>query len=383
MRVMVVGGGGREHCIAWKVRQSPMVDELFCVPGNGGTARIGKNLPGDPSDVQGLVALAREHRIDFTIVGPEVPLALGVVDAFEAQGLPVFGPCAEAAKIEASKAFSKEFMVRHRIRTGEFEVFEDAQAARDYVGSVGLPVVIKADGLAFGKGSFVCRSDADVEHALRQTLIDHKLGVAGKRIVVEEYLEGQEASFVVITDGQEAVALPSSEDHKQLLDGDKGPNTGGMGAFSPTDVVDDRLAEKVLHEVMMPAISGLRQEGRSYRGALYAGLMLVEGEVYVLEFNCRFGDPETQATFPRIKGDIMPVLMAAAAGSLSGQRVEVSNDHCVCVVLASQGYPGKYEKGFEVFGLQDAERQGEVFVFHAGTKLEGQRVVTSGGRVLA
>ncbi len=382
MRVMIVGGGGREHALAWKIKQRALVHALFCVPGNAGTASIAENLPGDVMNVPGIVTLAKEHRIDLTVVGPEAPLAAGLADALHSDGLTVFGPTKDAAAIETSKVFAKQFMVKHGIRTAGHSVFEDFRKALFYTQNKELPVVIKTDGLAAGKGAFVCRTEDDANEALRQTLVEGRLGEAGKRVVVEDFLNGQEASVVVITDGETVLALPCSEDHKQLLDGDKGPNTGGMGAFSPTDVVDEALGDRVMREIMLPAVQGLKEQGTTYRGALYAGLMIVDGDPYVLEFNCRFGDPETQATLPRVKGDLVPVLMAAADGSLSGMKIEVEDNHCVCVTLASKGYPGKYEKGFEISGLPDCEKLDNVIVFHAGTKMVDSRVVTAGGRLL-
>ncbi|HUT02809.1 MAG TPA: phosphoribosylamine--glycine ligase [bacterium] len=382
MRVMIVGGGGREHAIAWKVRQSPLVDELFCVPGNAGTEAIARNLPEDAANIQGIVSLAQEHRIDLTIIGPEAPLAMGLSDALQSEGLTVFGPTKEAAAIESSKVFAKQFMADCGIPTPSYWVFDDFRNAISFVDEKGLPVVIKADGLAAGKGAFVCRTEDDVDEALRNTLVEERLGDAGKSILVEACLVGQEASVVVITDGETVLPLPCSEDHKQLLDGDRGPNTGGMGAFSPTEVIDDALRDRVMREIMLPAIRGLKSRGILYRGALYAGLMIVDGDPYVLEFNCRFGDPETQATLPRVKGDLVPVLMAAADGSLEGISIDVADSHCVCVTLASKGYPGRYEKGREIHGLSECERLDNVVVFHAGTKTTDGRALTAGGRVL-
>jgi len=382
MRVMIIGGGGREHALAWKVKQSPLIDALFCVPGNAGTTAIAENLPEDVMAVPKIVALAKDHHIDLTIVGPEAPLAAGLVDAFLAEGLTAFGPTRNAAAIETSKVFSKQFMVSCGIPTAAYSVFDDFTAAKSHVEKMEPPLIIKADGLAAGKGAFVCRTRDDIDEALTQTLIDGRLGEAGKRIVIEDFLPGQEASVVAITDGESVVPLPYSEDHKQLLDGDMGPNTGGMGAFSPTDVVDDALRERVMREIMLPTVRGLKEQGITYRGALYAGLMIVDGDPHVLEFNCRLGDPETQATLPRIKGDLVPVLMAAAEGSLSGMNLEIEDNHCVSVTLASKGYPGKYEKGLEITGLADCEALEDVLVFHAGTKSADGKIVTAGGRVL-
>ncbi|MCD6328244.1 phosphoribosylamine--glycine ligase [bacterium] len=382
MRVMVVGGGGREHAIAWKVKQSPLVDQVFCVPGNAGTAGLGENLPGDPGDIPRMVAIAKDKRVDLTIVGPEAPLAAGIADAFLNEGLSVFGPSKAAAQIESSKLFAKRFMKKHGMPCASYSAFEDYDEAVAHVKAQGLPVVIKADGLAAGKGVFVCRTWDDVEIALRETLLDRRFGEAGDKVIIEELLPGQEASLVVITDGEVVIALPSSEDHKQLLDGDKGPNTGGMGAFSPTDVLDDALLDRVTREIMVPAIRGMAAEGKPYRGALYAGLMIADGKPHVLEFNCRFGDPETQATFPRITSDLVPVFQAAASGSLAGMKIEGEDNHSICITLASEGYPGNYRKGLEISGLPECEKLDGVTTFHSGTKEVGGKLVTAGGRVL-
>ena len=382
MRVMIVGGGGREHALAWKVEQSPLLDALFCVPGNAGTAAIAENLPGDVMDVPSVAALAKRHRIDLTIIGPEAPLAAGLSDALQSEGLAVFGPTKAAAAIESSKLFAKGFMVKHGIRTSGYAAFENPGAASSHIKKRGLPIVIKADGLAGARGAFVCRRERDVDEALRRTLVESRLGKAGKRIVVEDFLDGQEASVIAITDSETILALPCSEDHKQLLEGDKGPNTGGMGAFSPTDVVNRALLERVMREIMLPAVQGLKEQGIEYRGALYAGLMIVDGDPFVLEFNCRFGDPETQATLPRVKGDLAPLLLAAAKGSLAGMTLDVEDNHCVCVTLVSRGYPGEYKKGLEISGLSDCEKLDDVVVFHAGTKRVNGKIVTAGGRVL-
>ncbi|MBN1592634.1 MAG: phosphoribosylamine--glycine ligase [Candidatus Coatesbacteria bacterium] len=382
MRVMVVGSGGREHALAWKIKQSPLVRDLFCMPGNAGTAAIAENIPGDVMDIERVVDIAKSNRIDLAVVGPEAPLAIGLVNALEAKGIAAFGPNKDAAAIESSKLFSKMLMAAAGIRTAKFAAFDVFDAAKSHIDGKELPVIVKADGLAAGKGVFVCRSREDVDEALQKTLLQGEFGEAGKRIIVEEFLPGQEASMVAITDGEVMLPLPGSEDHKQLLDGDKGPNTGGMGAFSPTEVLHRSMRDRVMDEIMYPAIRGLKEQGIIYRGALYAGLMILGGDPYVLEFNCRFGDPETQATLPRLKGDIVPILMAAAKGSLSDMELEVENNHCVCVTLASDGYPGSYRKGLEISGLDDCGKLDDVVLFHAGTKSIGGKILTSGGRVL-
>ncbi len=382
MRVLVVGGGGREHALVWKLRQSPRVREVYCLPGNAGIARLARCVPGDPEDVRAVADFAQEERVDLTVVGPEAPLVAGLVDELARRGLPACGPTAAAAAIEGSKVFAKELMARHGIPTAAYRVFDDPAAAREYVERLGGPVVVKAEGLAAGKGVVVAPGPAEAAAAVEEIMVRRAFGEAGRRVVVEEYLEGEEVSVLALTDGERVLTLPSSQDHKRALDGDRGPNTGGMGAYSPAPVLTPDLAQRVEQEILLPAVRALAAEGRPYRGVLYAGLMLTAEGPKVLEFNCRFGDPETQAVLPRLEGDLADALEAAAGGDLRGVSLSWRPDAAVCVVLASEGYPGPYEKGRPISGLEEAEAMADVLVFHAGTVRRDGQVVTAGGRVL-
>lgn len=384
MRVLLIGAGGREHALAWKITRSPQVSELVCVPGNAGIALDPKVSCVEiaSEDVDRLVALATDRRPDLVVVGPEHPLVHGLVDRLHERGLPVFGPCRRAALLEGSKAFAKERMQRYGIPTAAFEVFEHVESALEFVRSHPGPWVVKADGLAAGKGVVLCYTPAEAERAVRMMMIERVFGTAGEKIVVEALLKGEEASCIAITDGSEIRLLASSQDHKRIHEGDRGPNTGGMGAYSPAPVVDGVLEEKLLREVFRPLIRGLASEGIEYRGVIYAGLMIDERDFKVLEFNVRLGDPETQALLPRLLSDLVPVLQAAASGNLAGAALEWDPRPAVCVVLASRGYPGDYEKGKEIRGLDKAAEMEDVVVFHAGTRREGGRFLTSGGRVL-
>jgi phosphoribosylamine--glycine ligase len=382
MKVLVVGGGGREHALAWKLRQSPLVRQLFCAPGNGGIAAVAECVPIAADDVHALLAFAREHAIDLTVVGPEAPLSAGIVDLFERHGLRVFGASRAAAEIEGSKAFAKELMRRHGIPTADCRTFTDAAAALAWVRAAGAPLVVKADGLAAGKGVVICRSVAEAEQAVREIMERRVFGAAGDRVLVEEFLEGEEASFLAFTDGRSVVAMPASQDHKAVFDGDRGPNTGGMGAYSPAPVVTPALAEEVMRTVMLPTVRAMAEEGRPYRGVLYAGLMITKAGIRVLEYNARFGDPEAQPVLMRMKSDLVPVLAACIDGRLERQSVEWHDDAAVCVVLASGGYPGAYPTGLPISGLEEAGREEGVVVFHAGTAARDGRIVTTGGRVL-
>ncbi len=382
MRILVVGGGGREHALCWKFAQSPLVEKVFCAPGNAGIAEDAECVPLAVNDFEGLARFAKEQEITFTIVGPEDPLAQGIVDYFNERGLKIFGPRAQAAQIEGSKVFAKRLMAKYGIPTAAFEVFEDPQEAKRYVEEKGAPIVVKADGLAAGKGVMVCRSVEEAKAAVDKIMVKKAFGEAGKRVVIEECLVGEEASFMVLTDGKTILPLPSSQDHKPLLDNDQGPNTGGMGAYSPAPVVTPALAQEIMETIMEPVIRALAQEGIPYQGVLYAGLMIVEGKPYVLEFNCRFGDPECQPLMMRIKSDLAALIKAALEGDLAGKSLEIDEKAAVCVVMASQGYPGKYEKGKVIHGLEEAARLPGVKIFHAGTARKDGRYVTNGGRVL-
>ncbi len=382
MKVLVVGSGGREHALVWKLAQSPLVKKVFCAPGNAGIAKEAECLPVKATDISGLVSLAKRRRIDLTVVGPEQPLSEGIVDAFRKAGLPIFGPSKQAAQIEASKVFAKELMKKYGIPTAEFVVFDDLQKAHAYLEGKGAPIVVKADGLAAGKGVIVCRSLKEAHEAVDLIMKEKAFGDAGRRIVIEECLEGEEASFMVITDGQTIYPLPSSQDHKRLLDGDQGPNTGGMGAYSPAPVVDEAMERRIMEEIMRPAVQAMAEEGIPYQGVLYAGLMITPQGPKVLEFNCRFGDPECQPLMMRLKGDLAEAMVAAMEGRLRDVNLSWDERPAVCVVMASQGYPGKYETGKVIKGLTAAERMKDVKVFHAGTARKGRQFVTAGGRVL-
>lgn len=380
MKVLVVGNGGREHAILWKVSQSPLVKGLYCAKGNGGTAKIAQNVSIEPTNVKALADFAQSEGIDFTIVGPEAPLVAGLVDEFESRGLKVFGPSQRASMLEGSKAFAKEFMQKYGIPTAEFHTFEDPQRAKNFIKDFGVPVVIKADGLASGKGVFVCKSYEEALRAIDNLMIKKALGEAGSKVVVEEFLEGEEASYIVMLNGDSYVPLPTSQDHKRLLDGDKGPNTGGMGAYSPNTFVDEATEKAIRELIIERVIKGLREEGIYYRGFLYAGLMLTKDGPKVLEFNVRLGDPEAQPLLMRIKGDFLQILLDFYEGK--PVSLEIDPRHTLCVVLASKGYPEKPEDGKEIIGLEEVERMEDVVVFHAGTELKNGRLYTKGGRVL-
>jgi phosphoribosylamine--glycine ligase len=382
MKVLVIGGGGREHALVWKIAQSPLVEKIYCAPGNPGIGQHAENVPLAVDDLPGLLALARREGIGLTVVGPELPLSLGIVDLFEGHGLAVFGARRAAARIEASKAFAKEIMAKYGISTAAYDVFTEVEPAIAFIDRLGVPIVVKADGLAAGKGVIVARSRDEAVAAVHDMLAGGAFGAAGSRVVIEEFLEGEEASFLAFTDGRNIIPLASAQDHKAVFDGDQGPNTGGMGAYSPAPVVTPAVHATVMDEVMRRAVDGLAAEGCPYQGVLYAGLMIRDGQVKVLEFNARFGDPECQPLLMRLKSDIVPVLQAVAAGDLAGIKLEWHDQAAVCVVMAAGGYPGDYRKGDEIHGLDTAAQLREVFVFHAGTALREGKVVTSGGRVL-
>ncbi len=384
MKVLIVGSGGREHTLAWKIAQSPKVTEVLCAPGNAGTAAVGRNVDISANDLDGLLALAQQEEIGLTVVGPEDPLCRGLVDAFAAQGLPAFGPTAKAARLEGSKAFCKQFMRDQNVPTADFGVFTDLAEAEAYIDERSVPQVVKADGLAAGKGVIVCSTGEEAKAAAREMLVDARFGDAGTSIIVEDRLEGEEASFMALCDGLRVVPLASSQDHKRALDGDEGPNTGGMGAYSPAPVVTDALAERIMSEVMQPLARGMAQAGSPYRGVLYAGMMIDGDRLNVLEINCRFGDPETQPVLARLKTDLVELLGASASGGLAGLEPEWDPRSTLCIVMAAGGYPGSYEKGHVIEGMDAAKGgDGDVVVFQAGTAVGADgRVVTSGGRVL-
>lgn len=382
MRILVVGGGGREHALCWKISRSPLVEKTFCTPGNAGITRHAECVDIPAGDFESLSAFARKESIDLTVVGPEQPLSEGIVDFFEKEGLRIFGPSKAAAELEGSKIFSKNLMKKYGIPTGEYSVFADVEKAAAGLRKMTPPFVVKADGLAAGKGVVICRSREEGDAAFRSMMVDGAFGEAGAKVVVEEFLEGEEASFFAFTDGENILALEPSQDHKPLLDGDRGPNTGGMGAYTPAPVVTDALRRRIIDEVMTPAVRAMKSEGRPYRGVLYAGLMIRDGDLKVLEFNCRFGDPEAQPLLMRMDSDIVPVLYSVAEGTMKTDPVEWKDRFCVCVVMASRGYPASYEKGVALERLADFRDTEETVVFHAGTRFEGNRIVTNGGRVL-
>ncbi len=382
MKILVVGGGGREHALVWKIARSPLVSKIFCAPGNPGTASLAENVPIAVDQVDKLLAFAYEMKIDLTVVGPEQPLSLGIVDLFENHGLKIFGPSQKAALIEGSKAFSKDLMHKYSIPTAAYGVFTDLVEAEAFINQTGAPIVVKADGLAAGKGVIIAQTCEEALNAVRDMLSGNAFGTAGSRVVIEEFLTGEEASFLVITDGRNILPLASAQDHKAIFDGDQGPNTGGMGAYSPAPVVTADVHKKAMRQVLQPAIDGMAAEGRPYRGVLYAGLMVRDGEVKTLEFNARFGDPECQPLLMRLKSDIVPVLQAVAEGDLSGIELEWHDKAAVCVVMAAEGYPGDYRKSDEISGLDQAAVLDNTYVFHAGTALKNRLCTTNGGRVL-
>ncbi|SFR60641.1 phosphoribosylamine--glycine ligase [Marinobacter daqiaonensis] len=384
MNILVIGNGGREHALAWKAAQSPDADRIFVAPGNAGTAlepRL-ENVSIDVMDLEALADFAATHDVGLTIVGPEAPLVGGIVDRFEARGLRVFGPSQGAAQLEGSKAFTKDFLARHAIPTADYANFTDVDQALAYVREKGAPIVVKADGLAAGKGVIVAMTLAEAEAAIRDMLAGNAFGEAGSRVVIEEFLDGEEASFIVMVDGEHVLPMATSQDHKRVGDGDTGPNTGGMGAYSPAPVVTAGIHRRIMEEVIYPTVRGMASEGHPYKGFLYAGLMIdTGGTPKVIEFNCRFGDPETQPIMLRMKSDLVALCNAAVDGKLDQCQSEWDDRASVGVVLAAGGYPGSYDKGDVITGLPESETDGEK-VFHAGTRMKGEQVVTNGGRVL-
>jgi phosphoribosylamine--glycine ligase len=382
MRVLVVGSGGREHALVWKLSQSPEVSKLFCAPGNGGIGELAELVEVGTEDVEALADFAESKDVDLTVVGPESTLAKGVVDLFEKRGLRIFGPTRAAARLETSKAFSKHLMKKHQIPTGQFAVFDDAQAARAYVRQVGVPIVVKADGLCGGKGTIVANTLSEALGGIDLLMEDRIFKHAGERVVIEERLVGEEVSYMVITDGVNVLPLLPAQDHKRLLDGDRGPNTGGMGAYAPAPVVSGALAGRMMEQIILPTIRAMTTEGLSFRGVLYAGLMLTTDGPKVLEYNVRFGDPEIQAVLPLLASDLVPILDEAVEGRLQHTACQWDTGSCACVVVASAGYPGDFQIGKEITGLEPLKERREVLVFHAGTKRQQERVVSWGGRVL-
>jgi len=379
---LVIGGGGREHTLVWKISQSPKISQVYCAPGNAGISQLARCIDIDADNIEKLVDFAKKEKIDLTIVGPELPLSKGIVNEFNRWGLKIFGPSREATKIESSKVFSKYLMKKYNMPTANHEVFRNSEKAFDYIKQQAFPLVIKADGLAAGKGVFIAKNLAQARNALDTLMEEKKFGEAGRKVVVEEFLEGEEVSILAFCDGKTVVPMVSSQDHKKIFNDDQGPNTGGMGAYSPVPFYTDKLEKRVLEEILKPTIRGLRSEGREYKGVLYAGLILTKEGPKVLEFNARFGDPETQVILPRLKTDLIDILNAVIDGSLHKINIEWEDNAAVCVVVASGGYPGKYQKGKVINGLERLEKMKDIIVFHAGTKLQDNKIITSGGRVL-
>ncbi|MFZ5783417.1 MAG: phosphoribosylamine--glycine ligase [Pseudomonadota bacterium] len=384
MRILVVGGGGREHALCWAIAASPLCTKLYCAPGNAGIAQVADCVGVAAEDVDGQVALARREKIDFVVVGPEVPLAMGLADRLAEAGIKVFGPSQKAAQLESSKGFTKDLCKRHGIPTGAYERFTDADEAVAYIKAQGAPIVVKADGLAAGKGVVVAETVEQAVAAVRDMLSGNRFGAAGASVVIEEFLVGEEASFFALCDGEHALALAGAQDHKRAFDGDKGPNTGGMGAYSPAPVFDEAMQKRTMEEIILPTVRAMAQDGMPFRGVLYAGLMITAQGPKIFEYNCRFGDPECQVLMMRLKSDILPALLATADGGLRHLDLRWSNETALTVVMAARGYPDTYEKGSEIHGLDKAARVEGVEIFHAGTKSgpDGKAVLANGGRVL-
>jgi len=382
MKVLVIGSGGREHSLVWKIKQSPKVKKIYASPGNAGIEELAEIVEIKPDDIKGLIRLAEGKNIDLTVVGPESPLVNGIVDEFEKEGLKIFGPNKFASQLEGSKVLAKQMMVKFGVPTANFKVFNEYQKAKDYVGSLKPPIVLKADGLAQGKGVIIASSTREACGAIDLMMVDKIFGPAGARIVVEDCLVGEEASILVLSDGKNVVPLASSQDHKRVFDNDQGPNTGGMGAYSPAPVVTEEMFKRIMDEIINPTIKGMFQEGCAYKGILYAGIMITDDGPKVLEFNVRFGDPETQVILPRLKTDLVDLMEASIDGTLAKAKLEWDEKYCLSVVLASGGYPAEYQKEKKIFGLSELKSWPDIFVFHAGTKKFGKDIVTAGGRVL-
>ncbi|NHB89769.1 phosphoribosylamine--glycine ligase [Photorhabdus tasmaniensis] len=384
MNILIIGSGGREHALAWKAAQSPLANKIYVAPGNAGTALESnlENIDISATDINSLLAFAQNHNIGLTIVGPEAPLVIGIVDAFQKAGLTIFGPTQAAAQLEGSKAFTKDFLARHQIPTAAYQNFTETEPALAYLDKVGAPIVIKADGLAAGKGVIVAMTQEEAQSAIKDMLAGNAFGNAGHRIVIEEFLTGEEASFIVMVDGKHVVPMATSQDHKRVGDGDTGPNTGGMGAYSPAPVVTDAIHQRIMEEIIYPTVNGMAAEGHIYTGFLYAGLMINQnGEPKVIEFNCRFGDPETQPIMMRMRSDLVELCLAGAKGELAGKTSDWDERPALGVVLAAGGYPADYRKGDIIHGLPQQENESSK-VFHAGTALKDGDVITAGGRVL-
>lgn len=382
MKVLVIGSGGREHALVWKITQSPKVSQIYCAPGNAGISKLAQCININADNIEKLVNFAQEEKIDLTIVGPELPLSNGIVNEFNRKGLRVFGPSKKATEIESSKVFSKYLMKKYNIPTANYEVFQNSEKAFDYIKQQVFPLVIKADGLAAGKGVFIVENLSQARDALDALMKEKKFGEAGRQVIIEEFLKGEEVSILAFCDGKTIVPMVSSQDHKKIFDNDRGLNTGGMGAYSPVPFYPDEFEKRVLEEILKPTVKGLQSEGREYKGVLYAGLILTKQGPKVLEFNARFGDPETQVILPRLKTDLIDIFNAVIEQTLHKINIEWEDNAAVCVVVASGGYPGKYQKGKVISGLERLEKMKDIIVFHAGTKFQDDKIITSGGRVL-
>lgn len=382
MKVLVVGGGGREHTIVWKIAQSPKVDKIYCAPGNGGIAELAECVPIKATDIEGVVNFAKENKIDLVMVAPDDPLVMGMVDALEKEGIRAFGPRANAAIIEGSKVFSKELMKKYNIPTAGYEVFDNPADALEYIKKGSFPTVIKAEGLALGKGVIIAKDLAEAEAGIHDIMEDKVFGESGNRVVIEEFLTGPEVSVLAFCDGKTVVPMVSAQDHKRAYDNDEGLNTGGMGTFSPSRLYDDAKANECMENIFLPTVKAMASEGRPFKGVIYFGLMMTEKGVKVIEYNARFGDPETQVVLPRLKTDLVEIMDAVIDERLHELNIEWEDNAAVCVVMASGGYPVKYQSGYEITGLDKVAEHNDLTVFHAGTKLDGDKLVTAGGRVL-
>jgi len=382
MKVLMIGSGGREHALCWAIDKSPMCTELLCAPGNAGIAKIARCIDVAAEDISGIVELAKAEAVDLVVIGPEAPLVAGLADLLAAEGINAFGPGASAAEIEGSKGLMKDLCAKYYIPTAEYARFDEPDAAKEYIRVHGAPIVVKADGLAAGKGVILCRNENEAYAAIDHIMIEEAFGNAGAEVVIEEFMDGEEASFFAIVDGEHAVPLAAAQDHKAALDGDEGPNTGGMGAYSPAPVVDQAMVDQIMDKIINPTIKGMAADGRPYKGILFAGLMINNEGPRLIEYNCRFGDPECQVLMMRLKSDALEMLLAAAQGRLSEINLEWHDDAALCVVMAAEGYPGLYKKGTEIKGIDEATALDGVCVFHAGTIMEDAKTVANGGRVL-
>ena len=382
MKVLIVGSGGREHCLAWKISQSDLVDKIYCAPGNGGTSLIAENINITAVDIDSLLKFAIDKKVDLTIVGPEAPLVEGIVDKFEEKQLKIFGPQKSLALLEGSKIFAKELMKKYNVPTADFRAFDDPDEAKKYIDGKTMPLVVKADGLAAGKGVMICESIKEAKQAIDEIMVERRFGSSGQKLIIEDFIQGEEVSVLIFTDGKTIIPLASSQDHKRAFDQDKGPNTGGMGAYSPAPFISKDMFEVIISKVFMPLIKGLAADGSIYKGVLYGGLMIKDNDPYVLEFNVRFGDPETQAILPKLRSDLADLMLKTVEGRLEGVELEWDERFCLCVVLASGGYPGSYQKNKIITGLEELKNNNDIFIFHAGTRFEKDSFLTNGGRVL-